>query len=58
MYLIINPVFAQVKDPVEYVDPFIGTTGPAGDTNYGGVCPWVTVPHGMTNWTPTAAVFS
>ena len=52
LYLITIPVFGQVENPVEYVNPFIGTTGPAGDANYGGVCPWVTTPHGMTNWTP------
>jgi predicted alpha-1,2-mannosidase len=39
-------------DPVDKVNPIIGTTGPAGTANYGGVCPWVTPPHGMTHWTP------
>lgn len=34
------------------VNPIIGTTGPAAVANYGGVCPWVTPPHGMTHWTP------
>lgn len=39
-------------DPVDKVNTLIGTTGPAGTANYGGVCPWVTPPHGMTHWTP------
>lgn len=39
-------------DPVDKVNPIIGTTGPAGVVNYGGVDPWVTPPHGMTDWTP------
>lgn len=39
-------------NPAEKVNPIIGTTGPAGTANYGGVCPWVTSPHGMTDWTP------
>jgi len=39
-------------DPLDKVNPIIGTTGPAGTANYGGVCPWVTPPHGMTHWTP------
>ncbi|HEY2084261.1 MAG TPA: GH92 family glycosyl hydrolase, partial [Verrucomicrobiae bacterium] len=38
--------------PVDKVNTLIGTTGPAGTVNYGGVCPWVTPPHGMTHWTP------
>jgi len=43
---------AQIKDPADKVNTFIGTTGPAGVRNYGGVCPYVTTPHGMTDWTP------
>jgi predicted alpha-1,2-mannosidase len=39
-------------DPADQVNPIIGTTGPANTPNYGGVCPWVTPPHGMTHWTP------
>jgi len=39
-------------DPADFVNPMIGTTGPDGTANYGGVCPWVTSPHGMTDWTP------
>jgi predicted alpha-1,2-mannosidase len=38
--------------PVDQVNTLIGTTGPAGVKNYGGVCPWVVTPHGMTDWTP------
>lgn len=43
---------AGALDPVDKVNPIIGTTGPAGVANYGGVCPWVAPPHGMTDWTP------
>ena len=42
---------AQARDFVDKVDVIIGTTGPAGRANYGGVCPWVTPPFGMTHWT-------
>ena len=49
--LAISPARATL-DPVDQVNPVIGTTGPAGTANYGGVCPWVTSPHGMTDWTP------
>ncbi len=52
LFIIAAPLYAQVKDPVDKVNTFIGTTGPAGVKNYGGVCPYVTTPHGMTNWTP------
>jgi predicted alpha-1,2-mannosidase len=38
--------------PADEVNPIIGTTGPLGVANYGGVCPWVAPPHGMTDWTP------
>src|SRR5580704_11792146 len=38
------------NDPVDKVNVIIGTTGPT--VNYGGVCPWVTPPYGMTHWTP------
>jgi len=43
---------ASSANPVDKVNPIIGTTGPIGVANYGGVCPWVTPPHGMTHWTP------
>src|SRR5580658_8286719 len=43
---------AAAADLVDKVNPIIGTTGPIGVANYGGVCPWVTPPHGMTHWTP------
>lgn len=45
-------VRASSPNPVDKVNPIIGTTGPLGVANYGGVCPWVTPPHGMTHWTP------
>ena len=43
---------AKPFDPVDMVNTFIGTTGPKGVKNYGGVCPWVAPPHAMTDWTP------
>lgn len=43
---------AQTMSPVDMVNTLVGTTGPVGVKNYGGVCPWVTPPHGMTHWTP------
>jgi len=43
---------AAAPDPADKVNPIISTTGPAGTANYGGVCPWVSSPHGMTDWTP------
>jgi predicted alpha-1,2-mannosidase len=36
------------KSPIDYVDPFIGTSQPGG----GQVSPGATVPFGMTTWTP------
>jgi predicted alpha-1,2-mannosidase len=41
---------ARAVEPVDKVNVLIGTTGPK--INYGGVCPWVTPPYGMTHWTP------
>jgi predicted alpha-1,2-mannosidase len=41
---------APAVEPVDKVNVLIGTTGPK--INYGGVCPWVTPPYGMTHWTP------
>ncbi len=43
---------ANPFDPAGMVNTFIGTTGPKGVKNYGGVCPWVAPPHAMTDWTP------
>lgn len=37
-------------EAVDDVNVLIGTTGP--EIKYGGVCPWVTPPFGMTQWTP------
>ncbi|MHB8336271.1 MAG: GH92 family glycosyl hydrolase [Ignavibacteriaceae bacterium] len=52
LFILNAMAIAQVVKPVDMVNTFIGTTGPAGVKNYGGVCPWVTTPHGMTDWTP------
>ena len=49
---LLPPSAGATPDPADKVNPVIGTTGPAGTANYGGVCPWVTPPHGMTDWTP------
>ena len=45
-------LYAASPDLADKVNPIIGTTGPVGVVNYGGVCPWVVTPHGMTFWTP------
>jgi len=52
MVLPVTLLRAAAMDLADRVNPIIGTTGPAGVDNYGGVCPWVTPPHGMTHWTP------
>src|SRR5215216_6336953 len=38
------------QQPVDEVNPMIGTTGPSV-YDYGGMIPGVTVPFGMTHWT-------
>ena len=38
-------------DPVDWVNPYIGTGGSGGGPEYGGTMPLVTTPFGMTNWT-------
>src|SRR5690348_12723559 len=40
---------SNAKTPVDWVNPYIGTSGPGSD--YGGTMPLVTTPFGMTNWT-------
>ena len=40
----------QKKSLADLVNPYIGTAG--GGSDYGGTMPFVTVPFGMTNWTP------
>jgi predicted alpha-1,2-mannosidase len=48
--LFVLSMHAQAQDPIQWVDPLIGTgSGPIG---YGGTMPFVTPPFGMTNWTP------
>lgn len=39
------------KQPVDYVNNMIGTTG-VHPTEYGGLIPEVSTPFGMTKWTP------
>ena len=38
-------------DPVDWVNPYIGTGGTDAGAEYGGMAPLVTTPFGMTNWT-------
>ncbi len=41
---------AMGQEPIDEVDPMIGTTGPSV-YDYGGMIPGVTTPFGMTHWT-------
>ena len=41
---------APAQEPIDEVNPMIGTTGPSV-YDYGGMIPGVTVPFGMTHWT-------
>ncbi len=42
---------AMAQEPIDDVNPMIGTTGPSV-YDYGGMIPGVTTPFGMTHWTP------
>jgi predicted alpha-1,2-mannosidase len=42
---------AVAPELADRVNVLIGTTGPH-KSNYGGVCPWVSPPFAMTQWTP------
>jgi len=39
------------SEPVDWVNPYIGTGGSGKGPEYGGMMPLVTAPFGMTNWT-------
>jgi predicted alpha-1,2-mannosidase len=39
------------SDPVDWVNPYIGTGGTENGPEYAGTTPLVTTPFGMTNWT-------
>lgn len=39
------------QEPIDDVNPMIGTTGPT-ENDYGGMIPGVATPFGMTHWTP------
>jgi predicted alpha-1,2-mannosidase len=39
------------SEPVDWVNPYIGTGGSGSGPEYGGTMPLVTTPFGMTNWT-------
>lgn len=41
---------ARAQEPIDEVNPMIGTTGPSV-YDYGGMIPGVTTPFGMTHWT-------
>jgi predicted alpha-1,2-mannosidase len=47
---LINSQHALAQQPIEDVNPMIGTTGPSV-FDYGGMIPGVAVPFGMTHWT-------
>lgn len=49
MVLLAVAAAALVSSPVDWVNTYIGTSGPGSD--YGGTTPFVTTPFGMTNWT-------
>lgn len=39
------------SNPVDWVNPYIGTGGTENGPEYAGTTPLVTTPFGMTNWT-------
>jgi putative alpha-1,2-mannosidase len=41
---------ALAQEPIDSVNPMIGTTGPT-ENDYGGMIPGVATPFGMTHWT-------
>src|SRR6266705_6473208 len=41
---------ALAQEPIDDVNPLIGTTGPSV-SDYGGMIPGVATPFGMTHWT-------
>src|SRR6267378_8684820 len=41
---------AVAQEPIDSVNPMIGTTGPT-ENDYGGMIPGVATPFGMTHWT-------
>lgn len=47
---LIGKVNAFAQDPIDEVNPMIGTTGPT-ENDYGGMIPGVATPFGMTHWT-------
>jgi len=47
---LIGPVSAFGQQPIDEVNPMIGTTGPSV-YDYGGMIPGVATPFGMTHWT-------
>ncbi|WP_026359608.1 GH92 family glycosyl hydrolase [Sphingomonas sp. PR090111-T3T-6A] len=47
----IAPALAASSQPVDWVNPLIGTGGTVIGPDYAGTMPLVTTPFGMTNWT-------
>jgi putative alpha-1,2-mannosidase len=43
-------LIASAQEPIDEVNPMIGTTGPSV-FDYGGMIPGVATPFGMTHWT-------
>ena len=47
---LIGKLNASAQEPIDEVNPMIGTTGPT-EYDYGGMIPGVATPFGMTHWT-------
>lgn len=45
------PALAAASQPVDWVNPYVGTGGTVIGPDYAGTMPLVTTPFGMTNWT-------
>jgi len=52
LLLLASASTAETRDPVDWVNPYIGTGGTEAGAEYGGTMPLVGTPFGMTNWTP------
>src|SRR5213593_3104736 len=47
---LLGSVTTLAQEPIDRVNPMIGTTGPT-ENDYGGMIPGVATPFGMTHWT-------
>jgi putative alpha-1,2-mannosidase len=52
LLLLASAATAETRQPVDWVNPYIGTGGTEAGAEYGGTMPLVGTPFGMTNWTP------